>query len=787
MSIRAAIHVVCMICLIVAPVARAQSTQSTRPAVDAPSPLDANQIARTELARRSENSIRRGVKFLLSRQNSDGSWTDGQADDKDAAGRTALVTLALLYCGESHQSPPLDRAIKFLKKSSPQNSVNATYSVALRAAVYATLPEVLRKTELRADLLWLEQHMIKNGANKGMYDYGRGDEFGGDFSNSQYGVLGVWYAAQAGLEVPRSYWMNIEEAWRKGQSADGGWPYQKGRGNSYGSMTAAGAATLYITNDYLHADEAQDLTNVYVNRQLEDAMTWLGVNFSVNKNPGLDTNLGPQQRPDRDMLDVIGELGRRSGVYIHYMLFGYERVGEASGLTRFGQLKWFDEGADYLVRTQAYDGSWNGTNGTEVDTSYSLLFLSRGRAPVVMQKLQFPGRWNNRPRDAAAFTSFMRRASERHVNWQVVSIDAAPDEFRQAPMLYLASDRPLVFTSPQKARLKAYIAQGGLIVGVNEGKGDDFSKSLEGLGNELFPSYSFRDLPRDHLAYTANFAVSSDEKLRGMSNGIRELIVLYPGGDMTWKWQSTGGGISPRNTPYGSLANLWLYMTDRANPHFKGEDTWVERNEGVEATKKASITRITYDGNWNPEPGGWERLSNVMHNYDQCDLTLTASTEPASDATLAHLTGTAGIRIDSQRRPALKQYLDSGGLLLADAAGSSTETAGTIESLIRELYPTVTIAPLPLDHLIYHATGFGGMEIDNDVNYRRAAGLQNVHIPRLRGAKVQGKLVAILSSEDLSSALVGYNIAGLSGYAPASATDLVRNIILWRVGTSPKP
>ena len=36
--------------------------------------------------------------------------------------------------------------------------------------------------------------------------------------------------------------------------------------------------------------------------------------------------------------------------WLHYMLFGYERVGEASGLTRFGRRKWFDEGAGYLVR-----------------------------------------------------------------------------------------------------------------------------------------------------------------------------------------------------------------------------------------------------------------------------------------------------------------------------------------------------------------------------------------------------------------------------------------------------
>src|SRR3954469_8045123 len=55
-------------------------------------PPPSNQIARTELARRSETAIRRGVKFLLSRQSSDGSWQgDGLVDDY-IPGRTALVT-----------------------------------------------------------------------------------------------------------------------------------------------------------------------------------------------------------------------------------------------------------------------------------------------------------------------------------------------------------------------------------------------------------------------------------------------------------------------------------------------------------------------------------------------------------------------------------------------------------------------------------------------------------------------------------------------------------------------
>ena len=88
-----------------------------------------------------------------------------------------------------------------------------------------------------------------------MYTYRKNSGTYGDFSNTQYGVLGVWYAAMAGLEVPNNYWRLVEDCWRSGQGRDGGWGYTPMEHNTYASMTAAGAATLYITYDYVHSPE----------------------------------------------------------------------------------------------------------------------------------------------------------------------------------------------------------------------------------------------------------------------------------------------------------------------------------------------------------------------------------------------------------------------------------------------------------------------------------------------------------------------------------------------------
>src|SRR5882724_10818347 len=113
----------------------------------------------------------------------------------------------------------------------------------------------------------------------------------GDYSNSQYGVLGVWYAAEVGMEVSQSYWKFVEGAWLRGQNEDGGWCYTPASGQSYASMTAAGAATLFITNDYLHAPKERDLSKPIKNAALDRAVAWLGKYFSVDRNIGRDKPL----------------------------------------------------------------------------------------------------------------------------------------------------------------------------------------------------------------------------------------------------------------------------------------------------------------------------------------------------------------------------------------------------------------------------------------------------------------------------------------------------------------
>jgi hypothetical protein len=59
-------------------------------------------------------------------------------------------------------------------------------------------------------------------------------------------------------------------------------------------------------------------------------------------------------------------------------------------------------------------------------------------------------------------------------------------------------------------------------------------------------------------------------------------------------------------------------------------------------------------------------------------------------------------------------------------------------------------------------------------------------VPQIRGIEVKKRIVAFYSREDLSAGLVGEAVDGIYGYSPESATDLMRNLVLF-CANPPKP
>jgi hypothetical protein len=751
-----------------------------------------------------KTAIKKGVEFLYKAQNADGSWevvpaptTDGahEVTGKQWGGLTAMATYSLLAAGENEQHPKIAKAVAWLGKA----NIVGTYALGLRSQCWPLLDadgpygKIIRAGVKKDAAALLAYAYSGEGESMGFYTYFR-DTYKSatmpvgtgpyDRSNSQYGVLGVWGCEQAGGEIPAKYWMVQDNIWKKSQNADGGWEYT-GEGPSTHTMAAAGLATLFITQDYLinSAMGKRECKGNYVNKHI-------------------DLGLGYMDKNAKAMLTEQG------GPFYHYLMYGIERIGVASGRKYFGTLDWYQVGAEALVRQQGGDGAWGADemvfNAKKVpSTVFCLMFLVRGRAPVVMNKLEYASVakegtgdcWNQRPRDAANFAWWMGKQAERFYNWQIVNLKVDPDELFDAPLLYIAGSESLGFKKEEVEKLKRYVEDGGIILGHADCDKERFSKSFRDLGKQMFPGYEFRAMPVNHPIYTRQqFNVNrwkSRPVVYELSNGVRSLMILLPKGDPGRKWQARGG---KDDEAFQLGANLYYYATDKNLDKFKGI-THIVKPSGSKAPAAAAVkvARIEYAGNWNPEPAGWRRLGVILGNDHQLGVAtvpvkLDGKALAATGATLAHLTGTTKFVLSDAQRKELKAFVQGGGTLVVDAAGGVTEFADAAEKELAATFGDAAgkalTSSLPVGHAVFTQAG---AQI-KDFKYRAFTKPSiSGKVPRLKGIEVGGRTAVLFSREDLTAGMVGQDVDGVFGYAPAVATAIMRNIVLFATGGRPAP
>lgn len=738
-------------------------------------------------------AIRKAISFLYSQQKK-GNWEVVPRPDPGGnhvsiktgqwGGLTGIATCALLYAGENPQDPRMKQAIEWLVNA-PMVGI---YAMGFRCQVWAMIPpnpEIVKVAHRDRDYL-LSAVWTTDDQNFGFYPYYflngvRGGDGGHwyDHSISQYGVLGMWAISQLNVEIPAKYWQMTETAWRRHQYPSGAWSYQykaeKDRGQETLAMTAAGVASLFITQEMLHGDAGLRCEGNYKDEALERGLAWISKNFEDYK----------KHHP-------------------HYALYGCERIGVAAGYKYFGKLNWYEEGAEYLVKGQNGDGSWGGHednhNHNKVpNTCFALMFLARGRAPVMMNKLDYRTNqagdkereptWNERPRDVANIVRWTGRQRERDLNWQIVNLRAPVDELHDAPILYVSGRDALNLTKEEEAKLRQFVEQGGLILGHADCANKSFSESFKKLGQKLFSSYEFRELPPTHPIYGNQQFRRKDWPdgpfLLGLSNGVRELMLLFPTADPGRGWQ-TRAFAGPQREPLAQImANIFFYAVDKQF-RYKGESYLVKADPKKQSKHKIKIARIEHQGNWDPEPAGWRRMDTLMHNRRETDLTVESLKLGAGKLTgggyqLAHVTGTSKFKLSEKEREELKKFVDGGGTVLFDAAGGSADFAMSAQDEVNTLLGAgKQAALLPAGHAIYSAGGKGIGEVDYRQYARKVLGSRST--PMMAGAEVGGRVRVLFSAEDLSAGMTGQPVDGVHGYDPKSATDIMERVLLYAAG-----
>jgi RNA polymerase sigma factor (sigma-70 family) len=517
----------------------------------------------TALGQQVDRSIRQGVGFLKSKQRPDGSWTDVENDAR--TGMTSLVVLALLAAGEKPDSPPIRKALEYDRGFGPP-SLNSTYAISLQTMAFAAGEPERDRSRIAANVRWLVGAQINRKDPQpwpGSWSYS--DEKRnrpGDNSNTQFALLGLHAASEVGVPVDPSVWQLSRSYWERCQKRDGSWSYTPDSNLPTGSMTCAGVSSLMTTSaghgedhggEILQDGAVQKCGAGGADAHLQMGRDWLASHFRVDENFGA----GKQWR--------------------FYYLYGLERAGRLTGSRFFGQHDWYRLGTEDLVQEQLKDsGGWQGAlveRENVLPTCFALLFLAKGRAPVLINKLRHgpANDWNNDPDDVRNLVGIVSRDWKHLLTWQTVdSRNSTVLDLLRAPILFLNGHRAPAFSAPERANLRAYVEAGGTIVAEACCESADFDLGFRQLMEEIFPGKEerLRRLPGDHPIWRERFPLKPEgHSIWGIDRAARTAVIYSPK-DLSCYWNQ-----SEHNPPQPAVLkaiqlgqNVIDYATGRVLP-----------------------------------------------------------------------------------------------------------------------------------------------------------------------------------------------------------------------------
>jgi hypothetical protein len=746
------------------------------------------------LVNRVRTAIDRGVHYLRDVEKGRGHWEDGVLFK---GGMSSLAVLALLNSGVKPDDPIIERGLQYLRAIEPEY----TYVVGLQTMVFAAAGRAEDKVRIQRNVDWLIKSALQSQGELRGWAYGNMGT--GDNSNTQYALLGLHDGHMAGAKIDPAFWKSIRDFYVRTQRDDGGWGYgiSFNKNNNYGSelaMTTAGVCGLLIAGmelndrrEVIKADGTADNCGIYEeNKPLARGLAWIARRFTVKYNKSL-----------------------------YYNLYGLERTGRLTGLRFLGDHDWYREGCEYIVDAQnKSDGSWNPQghdNHKNVATSFALLFLSKGRTPILVSKLVHgPGEdWNNDRNDMRNLVGY---ASKEMFNatplaWQIfdakrgIIVNDREERLRltadllQSPIAYFNGHRAPVFTDAEEEILKEYVEQGGFILAEACCGRKEFDEGFRALMKRLFPESPLRPLPPEHPIWRAHADIKPGAfGLEGIEMGCKTVVVYSPQ-DISCLWEA-----NKQDSPEGKLAfrvggNIIAYATGLEIPKPRLTPVEVVRDDSKGAVIPRGylkVAQLRHDGDWQPAPRAMRNLMTHLQEKSRLPVSLkTEAIHPGQRDVLDHkflyMHGRNSFSYSAAGQPPgdpqslanLRANLRTGGLLFADACCGKKAFDTSFREFIVQLFPDKKLEPIPLDDPLFSKELNGEAITALRCRRERADGTPDSELrdvpPYLEGIKHNGRWVVIYSRYDIGCALEKRQSSDCLGYDHPGALRIGAAVVLY--------
>jgi hypothetical protein len=733
-------------------------------------------------------TIDRACRYLLREQKENGSWPERPLY---AGGLTPLVTLALLESGYSPDDEPLQKALKHLESFVP----DATYTASIQTMAFCKADPQRYRMQIERNVRWLEASQVKEGDDAGMWaipvttspDHT-------DNSMTHMAMLALYEAERCGVRANDETWRQGLGAWQRFQNSDGSWGWGPGYPGT-GSMTCAGIASVLAATTRLangdaiaNGDQIECCRPYEQNRPLERAMKWMGEHFSVNRNPGMK-------------------------FWHSYYLFALERVGRVTGQRLIGGHDWYREGAEMLVNLQLPTGAWPSDMDEEhledplVATSFSLLFLSKGRRPLVLGHLQHGAGddWIRHRRAVLNLVAHTGSLWEIDLAHQTVNLrQASVEELLQTPVLLLSGRDALDFSADDAKKLRMYVDRGGFLFADRSCGGAEFDAAFRRFIRQAFPEpgAELHPLSPSHPVWRTEIEVAPDAapELWGVDASCRTAIVYCPD-DLSCKWELLSRGpVAEQPEPIrdqvsAALAvgtNVLAYATNR-EVKFKDPLELTVALDGEQQFERGKIyiANVAHPGGCSGAPGSLWTILRLADQQLQMPVEVVPREISLTDPNLfkfnlLHFHGRTAFTLTPKEREQLREFIHRGGRILADAICSSTEFSASFRSEIELTFPGQRLERIPVDDELLTDT-YGGADI-RSVSRRRARtrglerpldGMLMTGPPQLEGLQNKDRWAIIFSPYDLSCALESREPTECEGYISRDAAKIAMNALIY--------
>jgi len=801
--------------------------------------------AEEPLVKKVRTALDGGIAYLKTTQKPQvagkWNWENDTLNLLQPGGSSCLAMLALVTAGVPADDPVIKRGLPYIRSLKPQH----TYVVGLQTMLFAEIGDRQDLFQIQTNVDWLLDAAVTNGKKLGEggklsgWSYSAGSGNRADNSNTQYALLGLWAGRQAGATMDKAAWESIHEFYKSSQCDSkpnprgqdiAGWNYTNGSKAANSptlTMTAAGVSGLLIA-----ALEVND------NKQ------------GLNEQTGIAAKCGIYPDDDaiaKGMRWLAQEFKFFNPPHTFYNVYGIERVGRLSGQRFIGDHDWYREGCEILTGVKQSQGLAQKTGGEwmidksidafpVISTSFSLLFLAKGRTPILLSKLAWdsaadrPGTatgWNRKHHDARHLVEYSSRElfKKLPLAWQIFDprlADLSTDEkfneelsnLLQSPVLYMNGHEAPVLTPAQKRLLRRYVDEGGFILAEACCGSEEFTRGFKklmedkevfGQDSPLLPLLPSHPIWSSHALVPSSVfqgeQVPEEKKILAIERGCKTVVVFSPQ-PLAGYWEesrfSPKVGEAVDNTARGKLAyrlagNIVAYATGLEPPKPRLDRPKVldpkEDKAATVARYQIELAQVRHDGgDWQPAKNAMRALALNARDKYLVDVSLVKQEVAMAKAQLwqykfLYMHGKGSFTTEEKELENMKAHLELGGTLLADACCGAEPFDKAFREFAKKLYPTKKLEVIPADDFLYSEKLNGEAITKLRCRTAKADGSPESTFkdvtPMLEGIQIDGRWAVIYSRYDIGCALEKNKSSACKGYEPESAMKLATAALLY--------